>query len=66
MLWELAGSSLGVHRRNQEARWEHVGRSLEDNKTNRKNTKGYRIGGRFGLHPSKIGSGHRWISEKRT
>ncbi|RWW48929.1 hypothetical protein BHE74_00044963 [Ensete ventricosum] len=46
MQWELTGSSLGVHRRNQEARWEHAGRSLEeDRKTRCKNTGGCRFGG---------------------
>ncbi|RWW43774.1 hypothetical protein BHE74_00050525 [Ensete ventricosum] len=45
MQWELAGSSLGVHQRNQEAHWEHVERSPEvDHKTHRKNARGYRIG----------------------
>ncbi|RWV85769.1 hypothetical protein GW17_00052415, partial [Ensete ventricosum] len=45
MLWELAGSSLGVRRKNREARWEHARRlPEEDCKTHRKNTGGCRIG----------------------
>ncbi|RRT33557.1 hypothetical protein B296_00056114 [Ensete ventricosum] len=35
-------------------------------KTCRKNVGGYRICGRFGLHPKKIGSGHRCTSRRRT
>ncbi|RRT77307.1 hypothetical protein B296_00001948 [Ensete ventricosum] len=67
MLWELSRSSLAVHRRNQKVRWEHAGRSLEeDRKTHRKNVGGYWIGRRFGLHPKKIGNGHRWTLTKRT
>ncbi|RWW50971.1 hypothetical protein BHE74_00042718, partial [Ensete ventricosum] len=90
-----------------EARWEHTGKSLEeDHKTHRKNIGGCRIGGKitfprfstvelsvsddstdraletgllsalsavepprpigFGLHPKKIGSGHRCASRRRT
>ncbi|RWV91190.1 hypothetical protein GW17_00046547 [Ensete ventricosum] len=38
MQWDLTESSLGVHRRDQEARWKYVGRSPEeDHKTHRKN-----------------------------
>ncbi|RRT32251.1 hypothetical protein B296_00047879, partial [Ensete ventricosum] len=40
------GSSLGLCRRNREARWEHIGRSSEeDRKTHRKNTEECRISG---------------------
>ncbi|RRT60444.1 hypothetical protein B296_00006172 [Ensete ventricosum] len=47
MQWELGGSSLGVCRRNREARWEHIGRSPEEDcKTCHKNTRGYQISGR--------------------
>ncbi|RRT63420.1 hypothetical protein B296_00029098 [Ensete ventricosum] len=46
MQWELAGSLLGVRRRNWEAHWEHTGRSPEeDHKTRRNNVGGYWIGG---------------------
>ncbi|RRT37297.1 hypothetical protein B296_00051531 [Ensete ventricosum] len=46
MLWELAGSSLGVRRRNKEACWKHTGRSLkEDHKTHCKNVGGCQIDG---------------------
>ncbi|RRT55795.1 hypothetical protein B296_00035279 [Ensete ventricosum] len=44
MEWDLVGSSLEVHRRDREARWEHARRSPEeDHKTHRKNAGGYRI-----------------------
>ncbi|RRT53044.1 hypothetical protein B296_00030148 [Ensete ventricosum] len=46
MRLELTESSLGVHRRNREACWEHAGRSPEeDRKTQRKNVGDCRIGG---------------------
>ncbi|RWW42973.1 hypothetical protein BHE74_00051419 [Ensete ventricosum] len=45
MQWELTGNSLGVHRRNREARYEHAGRSPEEDcKTHHKNVGDYRIG----------------------
>ncbi|RZR93047.1 hypothetical protein BHM03_00021450 [Ensete ventricosum] len=51
MLRELIGSSLGVRRRDREARWEHARRSPEkDHKTYRKNAEGYRISGRVTDH----------------
>ncbi|RRT35926.1 hypothetical protein B296_00051001 [Ensete ventricosum] len=51
----------------RKARWEYVGRSLEeDRKTHRMNAKGYRIGRRFSLHTKKIGSGRRCASRRRT
>ncbi|RWW09379.1 hypothetical protein GW17_00027135 [Ensete ventricosum] len=47
MQWELTESSLRVYRRNRKARWEHAGRSLEEDcKTHRKNVGDCRIGGR--------------------
>ncbi|RRT36438.1 hypothetical protein B296_00046239 [Ensete ventricosum] len=49
MQWDLAKSSLGVCRRDREARWKHVGRSLEeDRKTHRKNVGDYQINGNAG------------------
>ncbi|RWV90650.1 hypothetical protein BHE74_00028916 [Ensete ventricosum] len=76
MQWDLAGSLLGVRQRDREARWEHVGRSPEeDRKTHRKNVGGYQISGRFlvaellgmyGLHSKKISSGCRYASRRRT
>ncbi|RZR92984.1 hypothetical protein BHM03_00021372 [Ensete ventricosum] len=52
---------------NWETHWEHAGRlPEEDRKARRKNARGCRIGGRFGLHPTKIDSGRRCASRKRT
>ncbi|RWW57952.1 hypothetical protein BHE74_00035229 [Ensete ventricosum] len=46
MQWDLVGISLGICRRDREARWEYAGRSLEeDRKTHRKNTGDYHISG---------------------
>ncbi|RWW62573.1 hypothetical protein BHE74_00030283 [Ensete ventricosum] len=43
-------SSLEIHRRDREARWEHAGRSSkEDRMTYRKNVRGYRIDGSWVL-----------------
>ncbi|RWV89437.1 hypothetical protein GW17_00048414 [Ensete ventricosum] len=38
----------------------------EDQMTYRKNVGGYRIGGRFGLQPKKIGSGCQCALRRRT
>ncbi|RZS22412.1 hypothetical protein BHM03_00055179 [Ensete ventricosum] len=47
MQWDLVGISLGICRRDREARWEYAGRSLEeDRKTHRKNTGDYHISGK--------------------
>ncbi|RRT77739.1 hypothetical protein B296_00001730 [Ensete ventricosum] len=46
MQWDLVKSSLGVCRRDWEARWEHTERSSKENrKTHCKNVGGYRISG---------------------
>ncbi|RRT52355.1 hypothetical protein B296_00050525 [Ensete ventricosum] len=67
MYWDLTGVRYEIRRRDQEAHWEHVGRlSKEDYRTHHKNAEGCRIGGRFGLHPKKIGSGCRYASRRRT
>ncbi|RWV82635.1 hypothetical protein GW17_00055848 [Ensete ventricosum] len=53
MQWDLAGSSLGVRRRDWEARWEHAGRSLEeDRKIHRKNARDCQIDGKALEHHS--------------
>ncbi|RRT34290.1 hypothetical protein B296_00045244 [Ensete ventricosum] len=44
--WDLAEVRYEIRRRDREARWEHTGRSPEeDRKTHRKNAGGCRIGG---------------------
>ncbi|RWV83841.1 hypothetical protein GW17_00054496 [Ensete ventricosum] len=64
---KIIGGSRKAYREDQEARWEHIERSLEeDRKSCHKNVGGYWIGGRFGLHPKKIGSGRRCASRRRT
>ncbi|RRT54507.1 hypothetical protein B296_00019820 [Ensete ventricosum] len=55
MQWELTGNSLGVHRRNREARYEHAGRSPEeDRKTHHKNAGDYRIGRTIVIPPRPV------------
>ncbi|RRT47071.1 hypothetical protein B296_00048289 [Ensete ventricosum] len=56
-------SSLGNHRRDQEACWEHAGRSPEeDQKTHSKNVGGCRIGGK-GTTFTKITTGKLSVSD---
>ncbi|RWV86021.1 hypothetical protein GW17_00052130 [Ensete ventricosum] len=64
---KIVGGSRKACREDREARYEHIGRLLEeDHRTRRKNAEGYRIGGRSGLHPKKIDSGRRCASRRRT
>ncbi|RWV94362.1 hypothetical protein GW17_00043107 [Ensete ventricosum] len=69
MQWELTGNSLGVHRRNREARYEHAGRSPEEDcKTHHKNVGDYRIG-RIGNSLECVGSlpgWHKGVCRKKT
>ncbi|RWW83402.1 hypothetical protein BHE74_00008096 [Ensete ventricosum] len=58
---------LEIRLRDRKACWEHVGRlPEEDRKTHCKNAEGCRIGGRFDLHPKKIGSGRQCALRRRT
>ncbi|RWW23348.1 hypothetical protein GW17_00012410 [Ensete ventricosum] len=62
-----SGISPKFARRFAEGIRKLVGNTSGDHrKTHRKNAGGCRIGRRFGLHPKKIGSGHRCALRRRT
>ncbi|RWV85265.1 hypothetical protein GW17_00052956 [Ensete ventricosum] len=62
-----SGISLKFARRFTEGIRKLAGNTPGDHrKTRCKNTGGCQIGGRFDLHPKKIGSGRRCASRRRT